>query len=139
MKTRSGRRHGRMAKLRRRVRTEYLVLALVVAGYLAFQTWQEHRLDRLRQTRIEYEERLVVARAGLASANLEYVRQAAQDRVVHRARVELAFVDSRVGERVRLALPSAPAPEEEPLLVRLASGLDRFGGVRAAGAAEGQR
>lgn len=136
MKSRPGTRRNRIAKLRRRVRPEYVLLAGVLASYLAFQTWQEHRLDRLRQTRIEFEERLVAARAGLVAANSEYAQQAAQDRIVSRARVELGFVDSRIGERVRLALPSEPVLPEEPLLVRLAAGLDRFGGIRTAGAAE---
>lgn len=139
MRTRRGGRRHRISKLRRRVRAEWVVLVAVIAGYLAFQTWQEHRLDRLRQERIDYEERLVSERAALARANLQYARHSAQDEVVRRARTELDLVDSQIGERVRLALPSGPPPEEEPLLVRLAAGLDRFASIRTAGAAEDLR
>lgn len=138
MKSRSKGR-GRVARLRRRVRAEYLLLAVVLAGYLAFQTWQQHELDRLRQQRIDYEERLVATRSALAAANFEYARHSAQDRVVARAREELGFVDARIGHRIRLALPAPAATAEEPLLNRLAAGLDRFGGIRSAGAAEDRR
>lgn len=125
-----------MARLRRRVRPEYLLMGTVLAGFLAFQTWSEHRLDTLRQQRLEYEERLASARSSLATAELRFSRESDQVRVVERARIELGFVDSEIGTRVRLALPAPEMLPEEPLLWRVAGGLDRFGGIRAAFAAE---
>jgi hypothetical protein len=132
-------RRKKVARLRQRVRAEYLLMATVVAAFLAFQTWSEHRLDTLRQQRFELEERILAARADLAGTNLEFTRQSAQDRIVARARDELGFVDSRIGERIRVARPAAAPQPDEPRLWHLARGLDRFSGIRGAVAAEDER
>ena len=139
MNRRVSARHKKAARFRQRIRAEYLLGVAVVAVFLAFQTWSEHRLDTLRQQRFEFEERILAARAELAAADLKFARQSAQDRIVARARGELGFVDSRIGERIRLALPAEAPQPDEPLLWRLASGLDRFGGIRGAAAAEDER
>ncbi|RKZ15351.1 hypothetical protein DRQ53_09270 [bacterium] len=136
--SRIGRKKG-VARLRRRLRAEFVLLGLLVASFLTFQTWSEHRLDTLGHQRLEYSERLASAQAGLASAQLTFVRESEQGRIVSRARAELGFVDAEVGERVRLALPAAKSAPEDPLLWRLAGGLDRFSGIREAFAAEDAR
>jgi hypothetical protein len=118
------------------MRMEYVVLLMVFAGYLSFSMWTEHRLDTLRKERVEFEERIVGAQAALAAAEERFLRESDQARIVHRARTELGFVDAEIGTRVRLALPSSPTLPEEPMLTRLAGGLDRFGGVREAIAGE---
>lgn len=132
-------RRKKVVRIRQRVRAEYMLLVGVVGAFLAFQTWSEHRLDTLRQQRMDTEARIDVARADLAAASLEFTRESAQDRIVARAKAELDFVDSRIGTRMRLAMPSAPPKPEEPLLWRFASGLDRFSGIRGAVAAEDSR
>jgi hypothetical protein len=132
-------RRKKVARLRQQIRVEYLLIAVMVAGFLAFQTWSEHRLDTLRRQRIEFEGRIDAARADLSAASLEFTRESAQDRIVARAKAELGFVDSRIGTRIRLALPAATPGPDEPMLWRLASGLDRFGGIRGAAAAEDSR
>jgi hypothetical protein len=115
---------------------EYLFLLLVFAGYLSFSMWTEHRLDTLRKERVEFEERIVGARAALTSAEERFLRESEQSRIVHRARTELGLVDAEIGNRIRLALPASPTLPEEPMLTRLAGGLDRFGGIRSAIAGE---
>ena len=139
MKRRIVGRRNKAARIRQRIRAEYVVIVVVAAAFLAFQTWSEHRLDTLRQHRFQFEERIVAARAELSAANLEFTRQSAQDRIVARAKGELGFVDSGIGERIRLALPAESPPADEPLLWRIASGLDRFSGIRGAVAAEDQQ
>ena len=139
MSRKSNRRRGRVSRLRRQARPEYLVFFLALAGYMVFQTWSEHRLDTLRQQRFELEERILAARADLAGTNLEFTRQSAQDRIVARARDELGFVDSRIGERIRVARPAAAPQPDEPRLWHLARGLGRFSGIRGAVAAEDER
>lgn len=136
MKRIGSRRGKRANRMRKRMRMEYLVLLMVFAGYLSFSMWTEHRLDTLRKERVEFEERIVGARAALAVAEERFLRESDQARIVHRARVELGFVDAEIGTRIRLALPSSPTVPEEPMLTRLAGGLDRFGGVREAFAGE---
>jgi hypothetical protein len=132
-------RRKKVARFRRRFRAEYLLMAAVVAAFLAFQTWSEHRLDILRQQRFEFEEQILAVRADLSAANLEFTRQSAQERIVARARSELNFVDASIGERNRVARPAESTQPEDPLLWRLASGLDRFSGIRGAVAAEDKR
>ncbi len=134
----SGRRK-KVARFRQGIRAEYLLTAAIVASFLAFQTWSEHQLDTLRRQRFEIEEQILATRADLAAANLEFTRQSAQDRIVARAKSELGFVDSRIGARIRVALPAAAPQPAEPLLWRLAGGLDRFSGIRGAVAAEDAR
>lgn len=127
-----GSRHKGMARLRRSLRPELVLAGVVFAGFLAFQTWSEHRLDTLRQVRLEFDERLASAQSGLARAELEFDRESEQTHVVQRARAELGFVDAEVNGRARLALPAPEMIEPDPLLWRLAGGLDRFGGIREA-------
>ena len=136
MKRIGSRRGKRGNRMRRRMRMEYVVLLMVFAGYLSFSMWTEHRLDTLRKERVEFEERIVGAQAALAAAEERLLRESDQARIVHRARAELGFVDAEIGTRVRLALPSSPTLPEEPMLTRVAGGLDRFGGVREAIAGE---
>lgn len=136
MKRIGSRRGKRANRMRRRMRMEYVVLLMVFAGYLSFSMWTEHRLDTLRKERVEFEERIVGAQAALAAAEERFLRESDQARIVDRARTELGFVDAEIGTRVRLALPSSPTLPEEPMLTRLAGGLDRFGGVREAIAGE---
>jgi Tfp pilus assembly protein FimV len=121
------------------VRPQYLVLFMVFAGYLVFQTWAEHRLDTLRRERVEFEERIVSTRSALAEARREIAQESEQSRIVARARQELGFIDAEVGGRPRICMPAVEAPAEEPLLMHLARGLDRFGGIRDAFAGEGDR
>jgi hypothetical protein len=121
------------------MRSQYLVFFLVFAGYLVFQTWSEHRLDALRKERVEFEERIIGTRAALAQAQRQFARESDQARIVERARVELGFVDAEIGGRPRICMPAAPKADEGPLLWRLAGGLDRFGGIRGAFAAEDDR
>ena len=135
MSRKSNSRNKGFARMRRRLRPQYVVVLAVFATYLSFQTWAEHRLDTSRKERVEFEERIIGARASLAAAREEFDRQSEQDRIVSRAKKELGFIDSRVGERIRLALPAPEGAPEEPMLWRLAGGLDRFGGIRDAFAA----
>ena len=136
MNRKSSKRRGRVARLRRRMRPEYLAFFCLLAGYLVYQTWAEHRLDTLRLARVEYEERIITTRAALAESQRRFARESDQSRVVARAKSELGFIDAEIGTRPRLCMPVAPAAEEEPLLWRIAGGLDRFGGIRGAFAAE---
>ena len=139
MSRRTNSRSKGLARMRRRLRPQYVVLLVVFAGYLSFQTWAEHRLDTLRKDRVEFEERIIGTRASLAAAREEFDRQSEQARIVSRAKKELGFIDSRVGDRTRLALPALQAAPDEPMLWRLAGGLDRFGGIRDAFASEENR
>ena len=139
MSRKTSNRRGRVAKIRRQVRPQYLVVFFVFAGYLVFQTWAEHRLDTLRKVRVEYEERIITTRASLAQAERRFVRESEQSRIVSRARAELGFIDAEIGGRPRICMPSTPTADDEPLLWRLAAGLDRFGGIRGAFAAEDDR
>ena len=136
MSRKSSNRRGRVSKIRRQLRPQYLVFFAVFAGYLVFQTWAEHRLDTLRKERVEYEERIITTRAALAQAHRQFARESEQSRVVSRARAELGFIDAEIGSRPRICMPSTQPVDDEPLLWRLASGLDRFGGIRGAFAAE---
>ena len=129
----------RVSRLRRQVRPEYLVFFLALAGYMVFQTWSEHRLDALRKERVEFEERIITTRAALAQAERQFARESEQSRIVDRARDELGFMDAEIAGRQRICMPSTQPAEEEPLLWRLAGGLDRFGGIRGAFAAEDDR
>ena len=139
MSRKSMNRRGRASRLRRRLRPQYIVLFCVFAGYLVFQTWTEHRLDTLRRQRVEFEERITSTRAALSEAEREYARESEQARIVARAKSELGFIDARIGARPRICMPVSPSVEEDPLLARLAAGLDRFGGIRGAFAAEDDR
>ena len=139
MSRKSNRRRGRVSRLRRQARPEYLVFFLALAGYMVFQTWSEHRLDALRKERVEFEERIITTRAALAQAERQFARESEQSRIVDRARGELGFVDAEIAGRQRICMPSTQPADEEPLLWRLAGGLDRFGGIRGAFAAEDDR
>jgi len=136
MSRKTSNRRGRVAKIRRQIRPQYLVFFFVLAGYLVFQTWAEHSLDTLRKERVEYEERIISTRAALAQAQRQFVRESEQSRIVSRARAELGFIDAEIGGRPRICMPAIQQPDDEPLLWRLAAGLDRFGGIRGAFAAE---
>lgn len=139
MSRKTSNRRGRVAKIRRQVRPQYLVFFVAFAGYLVFQTWAEHRLDTLRKERVEFEERIITTRAALSHAEGRFVRESEQSRIVDRARTELGFIDAEIGGRPRICMPAIQPPEDEPLLWRLAAGLDRFGGIRGAFAAEDDR
>ena len=132
-------RRGKVSRLRRRLRPQYLVFFCVFAGYLVFQTWTGHRLDTLRRERVEFEERVVTTHAALAEAERQFARESDQSRIVARAKSELGFVDARIGVRARICMPATESLADEPLLWRLAGGLDRFGGIRGAFAAEDDR
>jgi hypothetical protein len=132
-------RRGRVSRLRRQVRPQYLVFFLFFAGYLAFQTWSGHQLDTLRRDRVEFEERIATTRAALAEAERQFARESDQSRIVARAKSELGFVDAAIGGRARICMPSVDVHDDEPLLWRLAGNLDRFAGIRGAFAAEDER
>lgn len=139
MSRKSNNRRGRVSRLRRQLRPQYVVFFCVFAGYLVFQTWSGHQLDTLRKERVEYEERISTARAALAEAESRFARESDQSRIVARAKSELGFVDARIGARARICMPTLEPAADEPLLWRLAGGLDRFGGIRGAFAAEAER
>ena len=139
MMRRNAKRRKGLNRVRRSLRPQYLVLLMMLVSYLSYQIWAEHRLDTLRKERVDFEERLISARASLAAAREEFDRQSEQARIVGRAKSELRFVDSRVGERTRLAMPATVPGPEEPLLWRLAGGLDRFAGIREAFASGGEQ